>query len=413
MTLKDCSQVLKLAICKLPIEMERAVKMFAANQILEFPPLRPIKAAGVVDWGRASSLLQMRTALLRFALICSTFCLVYTSTVKFTKKRKAITIVDGPLLGRSLSFVHSQIPKHEMSKEVVEATHEPEKDVHFSTTLEWFKTQYKELRDGNLLPKFLARGNMKLVGRVITEFREFDSDCPIKEDHIHDAIILALNEDRHEHAINIMGAVNGKYGKESVMGLFLFYLFKKLAPEERNAPLKHFLAKNKEAFKEKLPTVFKLFHRQLIEYLSWKSENPESIKLLHGLTRQPGLLTEEDLGMGVFSHFSDVNESNVSTFFTVGWKEAVATGLDDGVISQELCQFAVKKYQLDPSSSKAREEFLQRFQTKREMEKEHAKKNVDAFMSIFKPLMEPFFPKVLIGIILGYCNRTGTWSDEF
>ena len=89
------------------------------------------------------------------------------------------------------------------------------------TTLDHFKGLYGYLKQRNMVPGFLAHGNMVVVRKVIVETDLLKAKNFRYCNDIYDAITLSLKDDRHERVAGLFEAAReGPSGRTSSSGLW-------------------------------------------------------------------------------------------------------------------------------------------------------------------------------------------------
>ena len=87
------------------------------------------------------------------------------------------------------------------------------------TSLDHFKGLYEYLKQRNMVPGFLAHGEMVLVRKVIVETDLLETDDLGRCDSIYDAIALSLKEDRHERVAGLFEAAQERPAWKNRFGL--------------------------------------------------------------------------------------------------------------------------------------------------------------------------------------------------
>ena len=159
------------------------------------------------------------------------------------------------------------------------------------TSSDHFKGLYKYLEQRNMVPGFLAHGDMVLVRKVIVETKLLEGSRYGVCDSIYDAIALSLKEDRRERVAGLFEAAQERPDWENNFDWFVAGFFARYPSEEDSMPLKRFLTLHGEEFSKKHPVIFKLICQRLVGRLKWQLDNPVSQKLLIDLVGQPSLLT--------------------------------------------------------------------------------------------------------------------------
>ena len=136
------------------------------------------------------------------------------------------------------------------------------------TSLDQFKGLYEYLKQRNMVPGFLAHGEMVLVRKVIVETDLLETDDFGECDSIYDAIALSLKEDRHERVAGLFEAAQERPDwKNKFEGLWEVFLIR-YPPEKDSMPLKRFLSLHGEEFSKKHPDIFET----ICEKLVWRVE---------------------------------------------------------------------------------------------------------------------------------------------
>ena len=159
------------------------------------------------------------------------------------------------------------------------------------TSLDQFKGLYEYLKQRNMVPGFLAHGEMVLVRKVIVETDLLETDSFGRCDSIYDAIALSLKEDRHERVAGLFEAAQERPDWKNEFGWFVGGFFERYPPEKNSMPLKRFLTLHGEEFSKKHPAIFETICERLVWKLRWQLDNLASQKLLIDLVGQPSLLT--------------------------------------------------------------------------------------------------------------------------
>ena len=159
------------------------------------------------------------------------------------------------------------------------------------TTLDHFKSLYGYLEQRNMVPDFLAHGEMALVRKVIVETILLKTDDFGYCDNIYDAIALSLKEDRHDRVAGLFEAAHGRSAWKNKFERLCMVSFDRYPPEKDSMPLKRFLTLHGEEFGKKHPATFETICEELVWKLRWQLDNPASQKLLIDLVGQPSLLT--------------------------------------------------------------------------------------------------------------------------
>ena len=131
------------------------------------------------------------------------------------------------------------------------------------TTLDHFKGLFEHLKQRNMIPDFLAHGNMALVQRAMAE-RDDNGKFQIKQDFILDAISLCIKEGKYERATDLMKAGQERHEDDDDFDEFMYDLFDRFTPGSGRASLKRFLTLHSKQFSEKYPDIFEIFCEKLV-----------------------------------------------------------------------------------------------------------------------------------------------------
>ena len=194
------------------------------------------------------------------------------------------------------------------------------------TNLDQFKGLYEYLKQRDMVPGFLAHGDMLLVRKVIVGADLLETDDLGGRYSIYDAIALSLNEDCHERAAGLFEAARERPDWKNRFYSFVEGFFEGHPPEENSTPLKRFLALYGEEYGNKHPAIFETFCEELVGKLRLRFDNPASQKLLIDLVGQPSLLTPVAFAGGFLYRASDASRTN---FIKYAYKEAVEEGLKE------------------------------------------------------------------------------------
>jgi len=276
------------------------------------------------------------------------------------------------------------------------------------TNLDHFKGLFNYLKQRDIVPDFLAHGEMVLVRKVIVETdlleTEYNGNC----NYIYDAMALSFNEDRHERVAGLFEAAHERPKWKEEFDRFVEGFFRRYPPEENGMLLKRFFTLHSEAFGKKHPATFDSICQRLVEGLKWQSNGIlASQKLLIDLVGQPSLLTPVACAWG-FLHLAD--DRDRTNLIKYGYKEAIEEGLkkkyEDG--GKRLWAFMVRKLPNQfsgeyPSTDEARSIALKNFKpTKQDREEAWAKENVPILLAQLEQIMPGLFPKVLWNLIFEY-----------
>ena len=159
------------------------------------------------------------------------------------------------------------------------------------TNLDHFKGLYEYLKQRDMVPGFLAHGDMVVVRKVIVETDLLETNWFGQCDSIYDAIALSLKEDRHERVAGLFEAAQERPNWRDNFDWFVNGFFERYPPEKNSMPLKRFLTLHGEEFSKKHPATFEIICQELVGRLRLQLDNPASQKLLIDLVGQPSLLT--------------------------------------------------------------------------------------------------------------------------
>jgi len=199
------------------------------------------------------------------------------------------------------------------------------------TNLDQFKGLFGYLEQRNMVPAFLAHGDMVLVRKVIVKTDLLKTNNFGGCDIIHDAIALSFKEDRHERVAGLFEATQGRLDWRK-LDRFVYDFFDRHPSLEKNSmPLKRFLTLHSEEFSKKHPDTFEIICQELVAELRYQLDNPAPQKLLIGLVGQPSLLTLVAYVKGFLRNYTaDTNRAN---FIKYGYKEAIEEGLKGDYVS--------------------------------------------------------------------------------
>ena len=139
-------------------------------------------------------------------------------------------------------------------------------------TLDHFEGLFEHLEQRNMLPDFLAHGEMALVRRAMAEADD-SGEFQIEKDFILDAISLCIKEDKYERATDLMKAEQERHANDYDFDEFMYDLFERFIPESGRASLKRFLTLHGKQFGEKYPDIFEAFCEKLaFASNSWYSD---------------------------------------------------------------------------------------------------------------------------------------------
>ena len=100
------------------------------------------------------------------------------------------------------------------------------------TTLDQFKGLYEYLKQRDMVPGFLAHGEMVVVRKVIVETDLLETDNYGRCDSIYDAIALSLKEDRHERVAGLFEAAQERPDWKNRFESFVEGFFEKISSRE-------------------------------------------------------------------------------------------------------------------------------------------------------------------------------------
>ena len=127
------------------------------------------------------------------------------------------------------------------------------------TSLDHFKGLYGYLKQRNMVPGFLAHGEMVLVRKVIVETGLLETDDFGHCDSIYDAIALSLNEDRHERVAGLFEAAQERPNWKNKFDWFVRGFFERYPPEKTACHSSDFLLFTEKSSAKSIPTFSKLF----------------------------------------------------------------------------------------------------------------------------------------------------------
>ncbi len=272
------------------------------------------------------------------------------------------------------------------------------------TDLDHFKGIYEYMKDRNMIPAFLAYGEMVVVKRVILETGLLKTEGCGECDSLYDAIVMSLNEDRHDRVAGLFGAAHEGLTWQGEFDWFMRNFFGRYCPEKYDMPFKRLLALHGKEFSKKQPAVFEAICRNLVS--RWQSDDSVSQKLLTDLVGQPSLLTPVAYVRGVLHGTGDAPRTRLIKH---GYREALEEGLKEEYESggRKLWTAMVSRYPKQfsgkyPSKDEARTTALKDFKpTKQDREEEWAKRNVPNLRMKLEMFI-PDLPTALLGIVSEY-----------
>ena len=131
------------------------------------------------------------------------------------------------------------------------------------TTLDQFKGLYAYLEQREMVPAFLAHGNMVLVRDVIVETDLLETDDLGRCDSIYDAISLSLKEDRHGRVASLFEAARERPGWKHMFDWFVYGFFRRHPPEKDSMPFKRLLTLYGEEFSKQHPEIFESIYQRV------------------------------------------------------------------------------------------------------------------------------------------------------
>ena len=142
------------------------------------------------------------------------------------------------------------------------------------TTIDHFKGLYEYLKQRNMVPGFLAHGEMVLVRKVIVETRLLETYGLGKCDSIYDAIALSLRGGHYGRAAGLFEAAHGRPDRNNKFGWFVNGFFDKYPPENNSVPLKRVLSLHGEELNKRHPDICKFICGELVWRLRRRLDNP-------------------------------------------------------------------------------------------------------------------------------------------
>ena len=194
------------------------------------------------------------------------------------------------------------------------------------TTLDQFKGLYGYLKQRNMVPGFLAHGDMVLVREVIVETGLLETEHFGECDSIYDAIALSFKEDRHERVAGLFEAAQERPAWKDKFDWFVTGFFDKIPSREEQHATQAISYSSRRRVQQKASRHFRNYLRNLVWRLKWQLDNPASQKLLIDLVGQPSLLTPVAFARG-FLYFAD--DTDRANFIKYGYKEAIEEGLKE------------------------------------------------------------------------------------
>ena len=188
------------------------------------------------------------------------------------------------------------------------------------TTLDQFEGLYEYLKQRDMVPGFLAHGEMVVVKGVIVGTDLLETGYLGECNSIYDAIALSLKRDRHERAAGLFEAARERPDRKAEFDCFVDGFFGRYPPEKDSMPLKRFFTLHGEEFGKQHPEIFETICQRLVGNLKWQSDNPVSQKPLIDLVGQPSLLTPVAFAWGFLYIAVDTTRAN---FIKYGYKEAL------------------------------------------------------------------------------------------
>ena len=149
------------------------------------------------------------------------------------------------------------------------------------------------LKQREMVPGFLAHGEMALVRKVIVETGLYQTVkifgyC----DSIYAAIALSLREDRHERVAGFFEAARERPRLEEQVRSVCDRFFWKISSQRKAAGHSNdSLTLHGKEFSKRHPAVYEGFCEKLVGKLVSQFNSPASKKLLIDLVGQPALLT--------------------------------------------------------------------------------------------------------------------------
>ena len=273
------------------------------------------------------------------------------------------------------------------------------------STLEHYKGLFDCLKRCDLLPRFFIHGSMTFVRKAIIEVN-LDS----YRDHFHwryirSAVILSLNEGRHDRFIGLLEAIQET--GPSWFNSFMHQFFRNFVPEKNSIPLMRFLAMRGEELGEKYPRLLKTFCLTLVHYLKLWPSYPSRRALLLDLIGQPSLITPIIFTEAFFRN-GNPYPNNQLDFIIYGCRETMAEGLKEAYPKggRDLWRVLTKTFPDQfsgeyPYSDEARNAVLARFKTKQQMEDECGVEISSKVLGLLKKLI-PDLPMIPLNSIAKY-----------
>ena len=286
------------------------------------------------------------------------------------------------------------------------------------TTIDHFKGLFGHLEQREMIPDFLAHGEMVLVRKVIIETDLLETKVALGWcNDIYDAIVLSLNDNRHVRVASLFEAAHGRHDWKDKFDLFVNGFLNRYPPVKVSMPLKRFFALHGEELSKKHPAIFGTICQESV----WKSrrqlDNPGSQKLLIDLVGQPSLLTPVACAKGFLDYSDDASRVN---FIKYGYKETIEEGLKEdyhgggkdlwAVLASTFPSQFSGEY---PDTDKARSLALKDLPTKQDLEEEWAKRNAPNLLMKLEMLVPDLLPTVLLGIVSEYAVTWIAFSWTF
>ena len=127
------------------------------------------------------------------------------------------------------------------------------------TSLDHFKGLYEYLKQRNMVPGFLAHGEMVLVRKVIVETDLLETTDLGQCDSIYDAIALSLKEDRHERVAGLFEAAQERPDWKDKFDILWKVFSQDTLPRRTACHSSDFFPSTEKSSAKSIPTFSKLF----------------------------------------------------------------------------------------------------------------------------------------------------------
>ena len=277
------------------------------------------------------------------------------------------------------------------------------------TILDHFKGLYEYLKQRNMVPGFLAHGEMVLVRKVIVETDLLETDRISVSVTVSTMQLPCHSTKTAMSVLQVFLKPQKKDPTGRTSSTCLWEVSLKDTLLRRTAcHSSDFLPFTEKCSTKSIPPFSKLFAKRLVLKLRYQLDNPGSQKLLIDLVGQPSLLTPAAYAGGFLYRAGDANRVN---FIKYGYKEAIEEGLKEEYIfgGGDLWKVMVRKYPTQfsgayPSTDEARRIALKNFKpTKQDREEEWARKNAPILLKHLETLVTklPLYRDLLL-IVAGY-----------